>query len=72
MIAATLNLLFGCRHRSLTRPITAVHRPGTPSGETYVACLDCGKRFTYDAAKMCIVMPPNFSVALRDAIHRHA
>jgi anti-anti-sigma factor len=53
MIAARLNLLFGCRHRRLTRPITPVHRPGTPSGETYVACLECGKRFPYDATNLC-------------------
>ncbi len=40
--------LLGCRHRRLTRPITPVTKIGGPSGETYVTCLDCGKKFTYD------------------------
>jgi hypothetical protein len=48
-----LNLLFGCRHRPITRPITPVHTAGTPA-ETYVVCLDCGKQFPYDVANMCI------------------
>jgi hypothetical protein len=50
---AMLNLLFGCRHRPITRPMTPVHKPGT-SAETYVVCLECGKRFPYDVANMCI------------------
>jgi hypothetical protein len=40
--------VFGCRHRRMTRPMTPVTRPGVPSGETYVVCLDCGKQFAYD------------------------
>ena len=54
MIDTMLNLLYGCRHRQITRPITPVHRPGTPSGDTYVACLECGKQFYYDLANMRI------------------
>ena len=52
MVATVINLLFGCRHRRLTRPMTAAHRPGTPAGDTYVVCLDCGKQFHYDVKNM--------------------
>ena len=45
MIANLMNLLFGCHHKRLTRPITPVRRPGNPTGSAYVACLDCGKRY---------------------------
>jgi hypothetical protein len=47
-----LNLFFGCRHGRITRPITPVRRPGAPAGETYVACLECGKQFHYDTIEM--------------------
>ncbi len=63
VIDAMLNLLFGCRHRRMTRPITAVHKPGTPSGGSYVTCLECGKRFPYDVTNMCIAatLPSSWS-----------
>ncbi len=48
MLGSILGGLFGCAHRRLTRPITPVSKPGVPSGETYVVCLDCGKQFAYD------------------------
>jgi predicted transcriptional regulator len=54
MIENLVNALFGCRHKRLTRPITPVRKPGTPSGDTYVACLECGKRFHYDPHTMSI------------------
>ncbi len=52
MIEKFYNALFGCKHKRLTRPITPVHRPGTPSSATYVACLECGRRFHYDTLNM--------------------
>ena len=52
MIDTLLNLLFRCSHRRLSRPVTPTSRPGIPKGETYVVCLDCGSRFTYDAKSM--------------------
>jgi hypothetical protein len=52
MIRAIVDLLFGCRHRQVTRPITPVHTAISKPGETYVACLDCGRRFRYDLATM--------------------
>ena len=68
MIDAMLNLLCGCRHRRITRPITPVHKPGTQPGETYVACLECGKQFHYDLTIMRIGTPmPSSSNARGDA-----
>jgi DNA-directed RNA polymerase subunit RPC12/RpoP len=52
MIDSLMNLLFRCSHRRLTRPVTPVHKPGTPRMEAYVVCLDCGKHFTYDVIQM--------------------
>ncbi len=52
MSSLIANLLFRCPHRRLTRPITPVSKPGVPSGETYVVCLECGKQFYYDWEKM--------------------
>ena len=49
------DLLFGCRHKQLTRPITPHHRPGTKALRTYVSCLECGKQFDYDVEKMHVV-----------------
>ena len=57
MMDSLLNLLFRCSHRRLTRPITPMHKPGVPHGETYVVCLDCGKQFTYDWEKMHVGKP---------------
>jgi hypothetical protein len=57
MVAKMIDLLFGCRHKQLTRPITRTHRPGTPAGLVYVVCLECGKQFHYDVTNMQIGPP---------------
>ena len=57
MIHAMLNLLFGCHHRRTTRPITLVNKVGGAAGDTYVACLGCGKRLHYDLTTMRIGKP---------------
>ncbi len=57
MIENMLNALFGCRHKRLTRPITPVHKPGTPPGDSYVACLDCGRRLQYDVKALRVGAP---------------
>jgi hypothetical protein len=57
MVENVFNLLFGCRHRRITRPITEAHKPGTPAGDSYVACLECGKRFHYDVTSMRVGAP---------------
>jgi hypothetical protein len=54
MISSILKRVFDCSHRRLTWPITPVRKPGVPSGETYVVCLDCGKQFAYDWDNMRI------------------
>lgn len=59
MIGKMLNLLFGCHHRHITRPITPVSRHHQPAS-SYVACLECGKQFHYDTLNMRVgtAMPP--------------
>jgi hypothetical protein len=49
MMGRILERLFGCAHRRLTSPRTP--RDG---GETYVVCLDCGKRLAYDLKTMTL------------------
>ena len=48
MISSILKSVFDCSHKRLTWPITPVRKPGVPSAETYVVCLDCSKQFAYD------------------------
>ena len=48
MISSILKRVFDCPHRRVTWPITPVRKPGVPSGETYVVCLDCARQFAYD------------------------
>lgn len=57
MIQALVNVLFGCRHRRITRPITPVHKPNEAPADTYVACLECGKRLHYDLTTMRLGKP---------------
>jgi hypothetical protein len=57
MIHAMLNLLFACHHRRTTRPITLVNKVGDAAGDTYVACLECGKRLRYDLTTMSLGKP---------------
>jgi hypothetical protein len=54
MISSILKRVFDCPHRRLTWPITPVRKPGIPSGETYVVCLDCARQFAYDWDRMRI------------------
>jgi hypothetical protein len=52
-------LLFGCRHKSLTFPLTKRRSQRGPHAAsltgTYVVCVDCGKEFPYDWTKMAVV-----------------
>ena len=61
MIDSILNLLFRCSHRRLTRPVSPVSKAGSPHGEAYVVCLDCGKQFHYDVREMKIGKPVDVS-----------
>jgi DNA-directed RNA polymerase subunit RPC12/RpoP len=49
-----LELLFGCSHKRLSRPVTPRPKRGTPKAETYVVCLDCGAHLAYDMTNMQI------------------
>jgi hypothetical protein len=57
LIDYIVNLLFRCRHRQLTRPVTPVRRGNFGPVETYVACLDCGRQFRYDTREMRVGDP---------------
>lgn len=52
LIDYVINLLFRCRHKNLTRPVTPVRIKGDEHVHTYVACLDCGRQFRYDTQEM--------------------
>lgn len=52
MIDRLFNFFFGCRHRTLSRPLSALTDAGIPHGGAYVVCLDCGKHFSYDPRQM--------------------
>jgi hypothetical protein len=41
----TLNFIFGCRHRNMSRPFTC-------SRQTYEVCLDCGRQVPYSLETM--------------------
>jgi hypothetical protein len=49
-------ILFGCRHRRLSRPLTPEPERGN-ARRTYVVCLDCGKRLAYDFETMRVGEP---------------
>ena len=49
-----VNLIFRCPHRRLSRPVTPIARAGEPPEQSYVVCLDCGKKFAYDMKAMRI------------------
>jgi hypothetical protein len=51
MFGWLLNLLFGCRHRKTSFPMTPVD-PVEAGHGAFVVCLDCGKRFSYDWDRM--------------------
>jgi hypothetical protein len=48
-----LEAVFGCLHRNTTFPQTPIRRTGNAAAspvieDTYVACLDCGRKLAYD------------------------
>jgi len=59
MTSSLMDILFGCRHKSLSFPMTS--RPGSRRSAaasvtgTYVVCLDCGREFPYDWQEMKII-----------------
>jgi RNase P subunit RPR2 len=57
---ALLNFLFGCSHQRVTWPQGR-------AGQTYVACLDCGREFRYDWLAMRIGEPRPWTPARAQA-----
>ncbi len=58
MFGSFVDLFFGCSHKRTSFPITPGRNgSGMARGNTYVACLDCGKEFAYDWREMRIVTP---------------
>lgn len=57
IIAALVNMLFGCCHRDTTFPQSARQRCPRAAYLTgmYVVCVKCGKEFAYDWDEMRIV-----------------
>jgi hypothetical protein len=59
MLRKLIEGVFGCGHTRYSFPITV--RRGTRRNEaasltgTYVACLDCGKEFSYDWKEMKVI-----------------
>lgn len=51
MLNWLLELIFGCNHQRTTFPITAFDAKGK-GAYTYVACLDCGRRYEYSWVQM--------------------
>jgi hypothetical protein len=52
MIDNVFNLLFRCRHKRLSRPVTPIDAAGVAQGDAYITCLECGGRFAYDTREM--------------------
>ena len=49
MLNALIGSFFGCSHKRTTFPMTPGRSTaGQGRNGTYVACLDCGKEFSYD------------------------
>jgi hypothetical protein len=75
MFSTLANWLFGCSHRRTSFPMTrrtglrAEGQGKAPRSETYVVCLDCGRRFAYDWSEMRIAKPPEAPVGGAPAQH---
>jgi len=61
VIDSVVNVLFGCRHRRTTFPLTPAKKGSSEPVETYVVCLECGKQFTYDWENMRLGKPADIS-----------
>ncbi len=61
MLQALFELIFGCRHRAFSWPLTV----RKPRKRTYVACLSCGTEFDYDFEAMRLCEPITREIAAR-------
>ncbi len=62
MLALVMKVLFDCRHKRYTFPITVKSAPRVfgrrPQTGSYVVCLDCAKEFPYDWEEMKVIWEP--------------
>ncbi len=51
------SFFLGCKHRNTSRPFTTRKKSGEQRGvaETYIVCLDCGKKFPYSLDEMKVI-----------------
>lgn len=54
------NYIWGCKHRNTSRPFTTRNKVGAGGeqkslSETYIVCLDCGKKFPYSWEEMKVL-----------------
>jgi hypothetical protein len=54
MQVSVLTVLFGCKHRKTTFPLTRTGAARPDANGTFVTCVDCGKEFRYDWETMRI------------------
>ena len=62
MFASVFQRLFECARKHLGCPMAPMRQRGAPQGDSYFVCLDCGRRFAYDAkqwrsARRCRTTP---------------
>lgn len=55
MIQTLFNLFLRCSHKKMTFPLTPAGRSGGAAAQTYIVCLDCGRRFGYDWDRMRVI-----------------
>ena len=51
MFGRLFNLLFGCSHKRISRPVTP-RKDSVGPRDTYVVCFECGKHLAYDLQTM--------------------
>jgi hypothetical protein len=54
VIDSLMNMIFRCAHRRIAGPMARVRRPDDTRIDSYLVCLDCGKRFRYDTVNFQI------------------
>lgn len=67
MLRAIFDLIFGCRHRAMSWPLTV----RKPRKRTYVVCLSCGTEFDYDFETMQLCQPTTMKITAK-AQHEYA
>lgn len=77
MFAKLVDMFFGCRHARYSFPVTlrgakARRTEAAQLTGTYVACLDCGREFSYDWQEMKVITSPERHREHLAALAKHA